>query len=90
MSSKSYNNITAEIFACVRATSEKEHGTVYSPPDANKGTATTDTAVGKVIVSFDLNPATEVLSYSITSKPFIVPAGTIWNGIGNTINGCSS
>jgi len=90
MSSKSYNDITSAIFSCVKATSEKEHGTVYDPPDANQGTATTDTAVGKVVVRFDLNPATEVLSYSITSKPFIVPASTIWNGITNTINGCSS
>ena len=56
MSSKSYKNITAAIFSCVKTISEKEHGTVYDPPDANQGTATTDTAVGKVIVSFDLNP----------------------------------
>jgi len=76
MSSKSYNNVTAAIFSCVKATSEQEHGTIYNPPDAHQGTATTDTAVGKVVVSFDLNPAAEVLSYSITSKPFIAPAST--------------
>jgi hypothetical protein len=90
VSSKSYNNITSAIFSCVKTTSEREHGTVYNPPDANQGTATTVTAVGKVVLSFDLNPATDVLSYSITSKPFIVPESTIWNGITGTINGCSS
>jgi hypothetical protein len=89
MSSKAYDNITEAIFDCVKAASAKAHGTVYDPPTADQGTATTETPVGKVVLGFDLDPATSVLTYTIQSKPFVVSDGEIWDGISGTISGCT-
>ncbi len=87
-SSKSWNGITESIFSCVKTTSEKDHGTKYAPPNADTGTATTDTAVGTVVLGFQLSGGT--LTYTIQKKPFIVPESTIWDGINDTINECRS
>lgn len=86
---KTYNNVTAQIFECVKANSEKEHGTKYVPPDANQGTATTQSIVGEVVLSFDFNPQASTLTYVIKKKPFIVSASQIWDGIQTTITACS-
>ena len=86
--SKTYSNVTEEIFACVKATSSKAHGTVYDPPTGNKGTATTDTVVGKVKVGFDLNTDSNEITYTLIHKPVLAPEHDIWNGIEDAINGC--
>jgi hypothetical protein len=83
---KSYNGVTPAIFDCVKKTSEAEHGTKYTPGD--KGTATTTTPVGTVVLGFSLDPAASTLTYTIDKKPFIVPASTIWDGVSDTINKC--
>jgi hypothetical protein len=85
-SSKSWSGVTESIFACVKTTSQKQHGTVYEPPNADSGTATTKTPVGTVKLSFVL--ANETLTYTIQSKPIIVSESQIWNGIDETIKGC--
>jgi hypothetical protein len=88
-STRSWQNITQAIFDCVVATSAKEHGTIYNPPGADSGTATTNTPVGSVVVGFTFDPLTEVLTYTILKKPFVVPDSQIWSGINGTIEGCS-
>lgn len=85
---KTFHGMSQAIFNCVKKASKLEHGTVYDPPNADKGTATTDTAVGKVVLSFDLNTSTEAIIYCITSKPFLAPSSAIFNGISDTINSC--
>ena len=84
--SKTYNGITQAIFDCVKQTSQAEHGTTYTSGD--KGTATTSTPVGSVVLSFNLDTSASTLSYTIDKKPFIVSASTIWDGISDTINKC--
>ncbi len=84
--SKSWNGITEAIFSCVKTTSKKQHGTKYEPPDADSGTATTETPVGTVKLSFAL--VKETLTYEILSKPILVPEAEIWNGIEDTIKAC--
>lgn len=86
---KTFDKVTAAIFACVKAASEKEHGTKYVPPDANQGTATTQSIVGEVVLSFDFSPQASTLTYVITKKPFIVSANQIWDGIQTAITACS-
>lgn len=85
-SSKSWNGVTNQIFSCVKQKSEKDHGTVYDPPDADSGKATTDTPVGNVVLGFNLADST--LTYTIEHKPFIVSDSQIWDGINDTINAC--
>jgi hypothetical protein len=88
--SKTFKNVTPVIWECVKATSLKEHGTVYAPPGANSGTATTDTIVGVVLLNFIYNPDTNNVDYTIVKKPLLASENQIWDGIQSTINGCSS
>jgi hypothetical protein len=90
MASKTFPGVTDEIWACVKSSSAKDNGTVYDPPDANQGTATTKTIVGTVVLKFDFEPADTSVTYEIVSKPFIVTADEIWNGIQSNINSCKS
>ena len=85
---KTFHGVNQTIFDCVKKTSSAEHNTVYDPPTGNQGTATTDTPVGKVVVSFDLNTSTEAIQYCIVSKPWIVSASQIFDGIADSINSC--
>ena len=85
---KTFNSVTPAIFDCVKKASAVEHGTVYDPPSGNTGTATTNTTIGKVVLSFDLNPATGTITYCIVSKPWAVPASAVFNGISDSINAC--
>jgi hypothetical protein len=89
-SSKSFSNVTQEIWDCVKTTTGQEHGTTYDPPGSNKGTSTTKTIVGTVELGFDFDPVTTIVNYTIIKKPFIVPESEIWDGIQSTINGCTS
>ena len=85
-----YNNVSAAVFACVKSTSASQHGTVYDPPEGNQGTATTSTAVGSVVVSFDLDPTNNTITYCLVSKPWLVPESDIWSGIASTIASCQA
>ena len=86
---KTYNNVTQAIFDCMKQTSGVQHGTVYDPATGTKGTATTSTAVGKVVLSFDLNTAANSITYCVVSKPWIVTDDEIFNGIAGSISSCS-
>ena len=85
---KTFNSVTAEIFDCVKKASGVEHGTVYDPPSGNSGTATTETKVGKVVLSFELNPGNGTVTYCIVSKPWVVPSSAVFNGISDSIDAC--
>jgi hypothetical protein len=85
---RTFNGVTATVFACVKQQSAQQHGTVYAPPDGTSGTATTSTPVGTVIVSFDLDTAAGSITYCLLQKPLLAPESAIWNGISSTISGC--
>jgi hypothetical protein len=88
---RTFNGVTPAIFACVKEKSLQEHGTVYDPLTGNKGTATTVVpAIGTIVVSFDFDPGDATITYCIVSKPWIVSASQIFDGIGDTINACRS
>lgn len=75
------------MFGCVKTMSEEAHGTIYSPADANTGTATT-TERGTIVMTFAFDPVAMTLTYTLTDKPWWVPECAIWNGVADTINGC--
>lgn len=85
-STRTYKNVTPAIFACVKSTSFKEHQTVYAPPDANTGIATTPKY--NVVLSFVFDPSASTLTYTITQEPWYVTDNEIWDGICSTINEC--
>lgn len=86
--SRTYYGVTQQVFDCVRTTSEKEHGTVYAPPDSNQGTASSESTTWTVVLAFDFDPTTGALAYKIQKKTWIVPASAIWEGLQETLNGC--
>lgn len=84
-----YHGITPQVFQCVQTTSHQQHGTVYSPPGANTGTATTKVSlIGTVVLSYTFDPTQQTLDYAIVDTPRVVPEGSIWSGIQSTITGC--
>jgi hypothetical protein len=87
--SKTFAGITPAIWECVKATSLKDHGTKYEPAGAAQGTATTDTLVGTVVLGFNYDDVKDTVAYNIIKKPFLVGADQIWNGVQDTIDGCS-
>ena len=72
----------------IKKSSGVEHGTVYDPSSGNNGKATTNTAVGTIVVSFDLNPSDDSITYCIVSKPWIVSVSQIFDGVADSINAC--
>ncbi|HXR80041.1 MAG TPA: hypothetical protein VN763_03940 [Saprospiraceae bacterium] len=90
---KTFTGITPAIWKCVKSSSTKEYGTVFAPPEASTGTATTVVkSLGitfTVILKFDYNAAKEQVTYVIKDRPlFVVGDNDIWNGIQKTIDGC--
>ncbi|WP_164745186.1 hypothetical protein [Stenotrophomonas indicatrix] len=86
---RTFNEVTEAIFSCVKKKSFEEHGTVYEPANANQGKATTKVpVVGTVVVSFSFDPTAGTIVYCIISKPWIVSASQVFDGIGDTINSC--
>ena len=88
MSSKSYDGVTQAVWQCVKANSISQNKAVYDPPDGAQGTVTIPTPVGTVVLEFELDPTASTVTYTITSKPFLVPESALWSGIGDSIDGC--
>ncbi|GAB5525484.1 MAG: hypothetical protein Roseis2KO_33560 [Roseivirga sp.] len=88
--SRTFGGVTTAVWQCLKTTSEKEHGTIYAPAGADQGTATTDTVVGTVELSYNYDAQKDSVTYKVVKKPFIVSDSQIWNGIQDTIDHCSS
>ena len=84
-----FDNVTEAIFQCLKQTSAEKLGTVYVPPEACQGTATTQTIVGEIVMRFDLDQPNNRLTYEIQKKPVMVSAKQIWENIEAAINACS-
>ena len=90
MSEKTFGNVSSEIFDCMKSKSQEIRGTVYDPPEANQGTATTKISIiGTIVLSFDFDPSAQTVTYKIVEIPGIVPESSIWDGIQEGIDACS-
>ncbi len=85
---RTFEAVTPAVFACVKAVSERDHGTIYSPQGGDRGTATTRSAFWIVVVSFDLNRTAGRLTYMLDRKTWFVPTSAIWSGIADTLAVC--
>lgn len=84
-----YPNVTDALFERVKHKSFADRGTVYAPSVGNTGTASTAVPVlDTIVLAFDLDSMTNVLSYEITSMPFLVTEGEIWDEIAGTLHAC--
>ncbi len=89
--SRTFENVTAEIFACIKETTWVKHAAIYEPANALAGTVRTAVPlVGTVVLAFEFDPEAETLTYSIVKKPFVVAEHYIWDGIQETIDGCGT
>lgn len=87
--SKTFEEVTPEIWNCIRDASKRKHDTVYDPPDADQGTATTLTIVGKLELAYSFDREQNKITFTIESKPIFVPASQIWDGIQDAIDTCA-
>jgi len=85
---RTYDNVTAPMFDCVKTSGEKTLGTKFVPSDAHQGTATTQSIVGEIVLSFDFDPQASTLTYKILKKPLMVSANQIWDSIQVGIDRC--
>lgn len=90
---KTFKNVTPSVWKCVKDTTTKEHGTIFSPPDASTGTATTVVkSLGltfTVALSFNYDQVKEQVTYIINERPkLVVSEDDIWDGIQRTIDKC--
>lgn len=83
-----FQNVGRDTWDCVKATTQSGNGTVYAPPGADQGTATTGTLVGTVVLGFRFDPGARTVSYTVEQKPWLVPVSAIWSGIQQVIDGC--
>ncbi|MDD5266972.1 MAG: hypothetical protein PHO08_07570 [Methylococcales bacterium] len=86
--SKTFHGVTQAIFDCVKTTSAQQHGTVYNPANGNSGTSKTTGTGWEVDMTFNFDPSSGDLAYTITYKTWIVPVSSVWDGISDTINLC--
>lgn len=85
---QNYRDVAPAVWACVRATTQKRHGTRYEPAGEDCGRATTHLFLGDVILDYAFDPKSRTLAYSLVKKPFLVAESQIWSGIQSTIERC--
>jgi len=83
---KTYSGITEEIWERIKVTTEAEHKTIYTL--GNPGNATTQTAVGQIVLEYNFDSSEKNLYYKIVKKPFLVPESQIWDTLDKSIQNC--
>jgi hypothetical protein len=85
---RSFEGVSTATWERMKATGRAEHGTVFEETAENRGTATTRTPVGTVVLEFRFDPAAERITYKILKRPMLAPSSLIWGGIESTIERC--
>jgi hypothetical protein len=87
---KTYEGVTEAMLAYMKRNGTAA-GTKYDPPEGNRGTATSKVPVfGNLVVAFELDPATQVISYEIKEKPGTVPEALVWGRITQAVEDCKA
>jgi hypothetical protein len=87
---KTFEGVTEAMLACMKSNGIAA-GTKYDPPAGNRGKATSKVPVfGSVVVAFDLDPATQIISYEIKEKPSAVPEALVWGRITQAVEHCKA
>ena len=87
---RTFGGVTPAIFECIKTTSEAANGTIYEPRNADRGTATTTSAIWAVVLDYVFDLAAGEIAYTLVHKTWIVPLSPVWQGIEDYIAGCSN
>lgn len=87
---KIFSTITEATWECIRTTITSEYGTKYESQDGVKGTSTTPTAVGSIVLEFSFDKAKEMATYTIRKKPLIILDKQIWDIVQGVVERCLS
>ena len=87
---KTWTGVTADAFRRLRSMSESSYGSIFEPGDSDAGTVTTQTPVGRVVLTFSFDADQEELTYSVREKPTMVPEFMIWDGINRALQRCQA
>lgn len=82
---RSFEGVSAATWQRVREVGRRNHGTVFDQGDAARGTATTPTPVGSIVLDFEFDAEAERITYTIVRKPMLAASALIWGGIAATI-----
>jgi hypothetical protein len=82
---RSFEGVSAAVWQQMQARGEREHGTAFEHADETRGTATTPTPVGPVVLGFEFDADAERITYTILQKPLLAPSSLIWGGIAAAI-----
>ena len=85
---RSFVGISAETWERMKAAGRDEHGTIFEETAEDRGTATTPTPVGAIILNFEFDAAAERITYEIAKRPMLAPSSLIWGGIESAIDRC--
>lgn len=75
---RTFSSVTADLMHRIRQVAREEHGILFDPPDATKGTATGRTPLGECIVHFAYDSVQAELVMTLVKKPLMLPAGFLW------------
>jgi hypothetical protein len=87
---KTFPGVTSSVWYTIKTMTEKEQGTKYDPPEGHRGTSTTPTPVGVVVLGFEFDEVQSTVTYSIHQKPVFVSEELIWSTIEKGILRCQS
>jgi hypothetical protein len=86
--SKTFDDVSPEVWEQVKATARDRFGTVFAPDASPSGTATTATPIGQVVLDYDHDADTRQITYTLRKKPMLILSGQIWSGLAETIEQC--
>jgi hypothetical protein len=78
---QTFSGVTHEQFACIVQKAEEATGIILS---GNSGTA----SQRGITITWNYDPAAQVLNIQCTNLPFFIPCGTINSQINDLVDGC--
>lgn len=86
--SRTFDGVSAATWARMQAAGRDNHGTVFEETNGGRGTATTGTPVGTIVLEYAFDPSAEQITYTIVKKPMLAASSLIWGGIAATLERC--
>lgn len=85
---RTFEGVSPGAWQRMREAGCRDHGTVFDPPEASRGRATTPTPVGSVVLDYEFDAESERITYTIVRKPMLAASALIWGGIASTLERC--
>ena len=86
--SRTFEGVSVATWERMRAGGRDNHGTVFEEASDSRGTATTSTPVGTIVLEYAFDPIAEQITYTIVRKPMLAASSLIWGGIAATLERC--